>query len=52
MAIQRYKSVGTDQIPSELIFHFLVRYLKTRLIQYFYTQSGKLPLVQPYESAV
>jgi len=34
--------VSTDQIPSELIFHILVWYLKTRLIPYFCTQSGKL----------
>ena len=51
MAIQRYKSVGTGQIPSEFIFHIL-EYLKTRLIQYFCTQSGKLAHVQPRESAV
>jgi len=52
MAIQRYKSVGTDQIPSESIFHILVWYLKTRLIQYFCTQSANLAHVQQCESAI
>lgn len=52
VAIQKYKWPGTDEIPTEIIFHIFLWYLTTRLIHYFCTQTSKLAKVQPCESIV